>query len=144
MKNHDDKMFIKQVKELPTPAELNKYIPQYIIDMNEKSAKKRKLVYKNYDYMQFARLLDRQTLGALESQFIQTSWYTDKVKTDITGILKEVLLDIYKRDPDNVELLTQIRENIIKIFSSKKTDENKYSDDYPNLFGKMNEIPEAQ
>ena len=44
--------------------------------MSEQGAKKLKLVHKNYDYMQFARLIDRQTLGELESQIIFTSWYT--------------------------------------------------------------------
>ena len=99
--------------------------------MSEKGAKKLKLVHKNYDYMQFARLIDRQTLGELESQIIFTSWYTQKVKRDVTGNLKEVLLDIYRRNPDNADLLKEIRKTIIKIFSSKKTDQNKFSDDYP-------------
>ena len=112
--------------------------------MSEQGAKKLKLVHKNYDYMQFARLIDRQTLGELESQIIFTSWYTQKVKRDVTGNLKEVLLDIYRKDPDNVDLLKEIRKTIIKIFSSKKTDQNKFSDDYPKQFGNMKEIPEAQ
>ena len=66
------------------------------------------------------------------------------MKRDINGNLKEVLLDIYRRDPENTDLLKEIRKTIIKIFSSKKTDQNKFSDDYPKYFGKMRDIPEAQ
>ena len=43
-----------------------------------------------------------------------------------------------------MDLLKEIRKTIIKIFSSKKTDQNKFSDDYPKYFGNMKDIPEAQ
>ena len=60
--------------------------------------------------MQFARLLDRQTLEELESNDnIFTCLYTEVVRTNTTGNLKKVLLDDYHKDPDRTNIDTQLR-----------------------------------
>ena len=99
--------------------------------------------------MQMQRLLDKQTLLGIEQDeaIIFTSVYTKTLKTKITGNMYNLLLENHCYDPNkdddyNKERIKSIRDQIIKVFSTKETD-NKYADNYPKEFAVMASMPEV-
>ena len=96
-----------------------------------------------------SRLLDKQTLWGIEQDesIIFTSFYTKTLKQKITGNMYNLLLENYcydknKDDDYNRERIKSIRDQIIKVFSTRETD-NKFADKYPNTFATMAQMPEV-